>query len=88
MMTKKLLITVMVLFAACSNPPPPTISKSEAIDLLNAGEVTEIGVSHSGWTTLTLLDGNYVGNRAEIIGYPRELLANCLECAHVSQWIE
>lgn len=88
MTTNVLLISTIVLVSACSDLYTPTVSKSEAIELLSAGEVTEIGVSHSGWTIMTLADGNYVRNRADIIGYPWELLATCMECAQVSQWIE
>jgi hypothetical protein len=81
------ILSSMVL-TACDSPPSQGVTEVEALELLNAGKVTEIGVSHSGWTTLTLSDGSYVQNRAEIIGYPAELLSKCASCDNVIQWIE
>lgn len=79
--------SVIFVLAACT-APTPKVTEQEALNLLNQGNVTEIGVSHSGWTILTLRDGRHVRNRAEIIGYPGELLKNCKDCSNVAQWIE
>lgn len=64
------------------------LTADEAIQLLNDGKVTEIGVSHSGYTILTLEDGSAVGNKAAVIGDPEELLKKCSNCSDVSTWIE
>jgi hypothetical protein len=80
-------ISVILGLAACA-ASTPTINKEAAIELLDQGKVTEIGVTHSGWTILTLRDGTHVSNKAEEIGYPEELLKICKSCSNVSQWIE
>lgn len=79
--------TVVLALSACSNPAQK-VTKDEAIALLNEGQVSAIGVSHSGWTILTLVDGKHVHNRAKKIGYPAQLLEACAECSNVGQWIE
>jgi hypothetical protein len=81
------LISVILGLGACA-AATPKLTKQAAIDLLDQGKVAEIGVSHSGWTILTLTDGTYASNKAEEIGYPEELLKICKNCSDVSQWIE
>lgn len=80
-------LLMSVILSACGSPTE-RISKAVALELLNAGEVTEIGVTHSGWTTMTLNDGSYVQNLADVIGYPAELLEGCSNCENIIQWIE
>lgn len=64
------------------------LTKQAAVELLDQDKVKEIGVTHSGWTLLTLTDGTTVANKAEEIGYPEELLKMCKNCSNVTQWIE
>ena len=83
-----MLLIVGITLASCSRQTTPTISRTEAINLMNEGKVTEIGVTHTGWTILTLEDGTFVQNSADVIGFPGDLLSNCLNCENTSRWIE
>lgn len=83
-----LALTLILPFVACSTGPVANVTREEAIELLNAGRVSAIGVSHSGWTSLSLDDGEIRQNKAEVIGYPDSLLAECADCSNVAQWIE
>ena len=81
------LVLVLVL-AGCSKEPVADVDRVEALELLNSGQVVGIGVSHDGWVVMSLEDGSFRTNRAEVLGYPRELLAGCGDCAEVSVWLE
>lgn len=82
-----LTLLFLILTVGCS-AERDDLKRSEAIELLNAGVVMSIGVSASGWTILTLKDGRYRQNKATVVGYPKELLAACVDCSNVSRWIE
>lgn len=76
-------VCATMLLVAC-DMPEANITRSEAVELLTSGEVSKIGVSHSGWTYLTLRDGSYRQNRAAKIGSPNQLLDQCSDCSNVS----
>ncbi|SLN12134.1 hypothetical protein RUM8411_00221 [Ruegeria meonggei] len=79
---------ISLLACACCVGPVPDLTRVEAIDLLNSGQVESIGVTQAGWTVLTLTDGAQRHNRSDVIGYPRQLLAKCDNCSDVSFWLE
>ncbi|KNG93200.1 hypothetical protein ATO11_12120 [Pseudaestuariivita atlantica] len=85
--TRALVIAVVGL-TACSTTQSRHVTRAEALELMNTGKVTEIGVTHSGETILTLRDGSFVSNHVDVIGYPRQLLAECAACEDVTHWIE
>jgi len=81
-------LSLILALTACTAPQLPRIDRTQAIELLNSGQVARIAVSHSGWTALTLQDGSTVIGKAKSIGYPKQLLSNCSDCQNVSVWIE
>jgi PBP1b-binding outer membrane lipoprotein LpoB len=83
---------ILAMFlTACANKPANTaesITRDEAIQLLNEGKVTAMLTTHSGWVILTLTDNTARANKVEIIGSAKQLLEECVDCSDVRVWIE
>ena len=80
-------LSVLFFVAAC-DIPIANVTKEGAVKLLNSGRVKSIGVTQSGFTSLMLHDGFGCRNRSSVIGFPKELLDQCIDCSNVSTWIE
>ena len=76
------------MLAACVQQPVADVDRAEALELLNSGQAVAIGVSYDGWVILSLEDGSFRTNRAEVLGYPKELLEACGDCSEVRVWLE
>ena len=85
---RSVVLMLALVLAGCSKEPVADVDRVEALELLNSGQVVGIGVSHDGWVVMSLEDGSFRTNKAEVLGYPRELLAECGDCSEVSVWLE
>lgn len=85
-----LIISLAAFVGGCGggNVTPNLHNKEEAMALLNSGQAKSIGVGHSGWLEIEMLDGTDFIGRDSVVGYPAQLLHECSKCEDVSTWLE